>query len=97
MDPHSAIVNAALYSGVYDDAALYRVAEEVVSKLQHVRNSADIRPLFEWLPVLLNDPRGNTDPGVLTFLHCLDGVTDEVMQQLPDLAAVGGQAVGATH
>ena len=37
------IINATLYSEVYDDAALFRVAEEVVSKLQHVPNSADIR------------------------------------------------------
>ena len=37
------IVNATLYSDRHDEADLYRVAEEVVSKLQHVKNSADIR------------------------------------------------------
>ena len=36
------IVNATLHSDVYDTHQLYRVAEEVVSKLQHVANSARI-------------------------------------------------------
>jgi len=36
------IVNAALYSEVYDTHALYRVAEEVVGKLQHIPDSAKI-------------------------------------------------------
>ncbi len=36
------IVNATLYSDTYDTHQLYRVAEEVVSKLQHVSDSARI-------------------------------------------------------
>ena len=36
------IVNATLYSDRYGTHALYRVAEEVVSKLQHIPNSARI-------------------------------------------------------
>jgi len=36
------IFNATLYSEKYDTHALYRVAEEVVSKLQHIDNSAKI-------------------------------------------------------
>lgn len=36
------IFNAALYSDKYDTHALYRVAEEVVAKLQHIDNSAKI-------------------------------------------------------
>jgi multidrug efflux pump subunit AcrB len=36
------IVNATLYSSIYDTHQLYRVAEDVVSKLQHVADSAAI-------------------------------------------------------
>ena len=36
------VVNATLHSAVYDTHQLYRVAEEVVSKLQHVADSARI-------------------------------------------------------
>ena len=36
------IVNVALYSAEVDDHGLYRIAEEVVSKLQHISNSARI-------------------------------------------------------
>ncbi|MES0446056.1 MAG: efflux RND transporter permease subunit [Desulfobacterales bacterium] len=36
------IVNIALYSDRYDEHELYRVAEEVVGKLQHIKNSARI-------------------------------------------------------
>ncbi len=36
------VVNIALYSEVYDSHALYRVAEEVVDKLQRVKDSARI-------------------------------------------------------
>jgi len=36
------VVNVALYSDVYDSHALYRVAEEVVDKLQRVNDSARI-------------------------------------------------------
>ena len=36
------IVAAALYSDSYDTHALYRIAEEVVAKLQHIRDSARI-------------------------------------------------------
>jgi len=36
------IFNVALYSDRYDTHGLYRVAEEVVSKLQHIDNSAKI-------------------------------------------------------
>jgi multidrug efflux pump subunit AcrB len=36
------VISATLYSGVYDTHQLYRVAEEVVGKLQHVADSATI-------------------------------------------------------
>jgi multidrug efflux pump subunit AcrB len=36
------IVNVALYGAGYDEAGLYRVAEEVASRLQHVKNSARV-------------------------------------------------------
>ncbi|NCC52229.1 MAG: efflux RND transporter permease subunit [Spartobacteria bacterium] len=36
------IVNVALYSDRYSEYDLYRVAEEVVGKLQHIRDSANI-------------------------------------------------------
>ncbi|MBW1829906.1 MAG: efflux RND transporter permease subunit, partial [Deltaproteobacteria bacterium] len=36
------VVNIALHSRVYDDHELYRVAEEVMGKLQHIKNSAKI-------------------------------------------------------
>ena len=36
------IVNVALYSGRYNEHELYRVAEEVASRLQHVENSSRV-------------------------------------------------------
>ena len=36
------VVNVALYSGRYDGHELYRVAEEVASRLQHIENSSRI-------------------------------------------------------
>jgi multidrug efflux pump subunit AcrB len=36
------IVNVALYSGRYDEHELYRIAEEVASRLQHVENSSRV-------------------------------------------------------
>ncbi len=36
------ILNVALYSGTYDEHQLYRVAEEVVGKLQNIKNTGPI-------------------------------------------------------
>ncbi len=36
------IVNVALYSGRYDEHALYRAGEEVVARLQHIPNTGNI-------------------------------------------------------